>query len=598
MMRLQLLLLVVLVSLTVAAQPVPDYSKIAPHPRLILRQGDVEAMREMVENDAPLRALHCLFEERTNEYINAEPCTRVKTGKRLLSVSREVLRRVCHCAYMYLIDGDELYARRAEREMLVAASFADWNPSHFLDVAELMAALAIGYDWLYDYLSPASRRTIEDAIIEKGLRTARPTMEWYRQDNNRTQVCNAGMIMGALAVYERIPEEAQGYIESSLRGNARALGVYAPDGVYPEGYGYWIYGNWYEVMLLESLRTALGTSFDIEQAPGLRQTGLFANFMITPIVRTFNFYDCDNQYNEINPLLYWFALEAGDMSLVWQDRKRLMEEENVRGITGHAPLAMIFASRCNRADVQPIKQRFWAGQGVTPLFIYRSGFASEDDSYLAAKGGSPLDHHAHMDGGSFIYEWGGVRWARDLGMQDYHSLESKGVRLGHLAGRWAVYRLNNYSHNTLTINDTLHKVNGRATMTKVYDKHGCHGAEFDLTTLFPQMSSVERTLCIDDEARVVCVDRLASGDEPCSVRWNMCTFAKAEILSDSTIRLTERGRELVVRVTAPQGVKAYIASNNTDTSYDAKNDGVRVGFELKMAPHSKCTLIVALEPRK
>lgn len=597
-MRQLLLLLASLLSLVAAARPTPDYAKIAPHPRLILRQGDVEAMREMVETDAPLRALHCLFAERTNEYVNAEPCSRVKTGKRLLSVSREVLRRVCHCAYMYLVDGEELYARRAEREMLAAASFTDWNPSHFLDVAELMAALSIGYDWLYDYLSPESRRTIEDAIIEKGLRTARPTMEWYRQDNNRTQVCNAGMIMGALAVYERIPDEARGYIESSLQGNAKALGIYGPDGVYPEGYGYWIYGNWYEVMLIESLRTALGTSFDIEKTPGLRQTGLFANFMLTPIGRTFNFYDCDNQYNEINPLLYWFALETGDMSLVWQDRKRLMEEENVRGITGHAPLAMIFASRCNRDAAVPIEQRFWAGQGVTPLFIYRGGFAREEDSYLAAKGGSPLDHHAHMDGGSFIYEWGGVRWARDLGMQDYHSLESKGVRLGHLAGRWTVYRLNNHSHNTLTINDTLHKVNGRALMTRTFDKRGCHGAEFDLTQLFPMMSSVVRTLCIDDEARVVCADRLASGDEGCSVRWNMCTFAKAEVLNDSTIRLTERGRELIVRAEAPQGVRAYIADNNTTTSYDAKNEGVRVGFDLRLAPRSRCTLKVVLEPQK
>jgi hypothetical protein len=32
---------------------------------------------------------------------------------------------------------------------------------HFLDVAEMTMAVAIGYDWLYDDLSPASRAAIK-----------------------------------------------------------------------------------------------------------------------------------------------------------------------------------------------------------------------------------------------------------------------------------------------------------------------------------------------------------------------------------------------------------------------------------------------------
>ena len=30
--------------------------------------------------------------------------------------------------------------------MLAIAQFADWNPSHFLDVAEMTMGMAIGYD--------------------------------------------------------------------------------------------------------------------------------------------------------------------------------------------------------------------------------------------------------------------------------------------------------------------------------------------------------------------------------------------------------------------------------------------------------------------
>ena len=168
------------------------------------------------------------------------------------------------CSYMYLVSGDEMYARRAEKEMLAASNFTDWNPKHFLDVGEMTTALAIGYDWLYDWLSPESRKIIEDAIIEKGLRAADYKKWWSRSHNNWNQVCNGGLVMGALAVYERVPELAQKVIHEALKGNPKAQSAYGPDGVYPEGYGYWEYGTNYEVVLIEALRTALGTSFDLE----------------------------------------------------------------------------------------------------------------------------------------------------------------------------------------------------------------------------------------------------------------------------------------------------------------------------------------------
>ena len=66
---------------------------------------------------------------------------------------RENLRRILFLGFAYRMTGEKRYSDRAEAEMLKAASFSDWNPSHFLDVAEMTAALAIGYDWLYPKLS-------------------------------------------------------------------------------------------------------------------------------------------------------------------------------------------------------------------------------------------------------------------------------------------------------------------------------------------------------------------------------------------------------------------------------------------------------------
>ena len=600
-MKRFMLAIALLFSVSAMAHSTLDYSKLAQHPRLILKSGDIEAVKQKIESDQPLCIIHDVIERRTNEFLTAEPTKYRMVGKRLLGRCRAVLERVCYCSYMYLVSGDEVYARRAEKEMLAAADFVSWNPSHFLDVGEMVTALAIGYDWLYDWLSPESRTIIEDAIIVKGLRTSGKKRWWSKSHNNWNQVCNGGLVMGALAVYERIPEEAQAIIAEALKSNPIAQKEYGPDGVYPEGFGYWEYGTWYEVMLIESLRTALGTSCDLEKAPGFLESAKFMNFMSTPTGATYNFSDCGNPLNMINPLLYWFALESGDMSLVWQDRERLLNEDFVRGINRQAPIAMLFASRCNTKDIKPIQDKVWAGKGSQPVFLYRKGFASTDDTYLGVKGGSPKNSHAHMDGGSFIYEWAGVRWAVELGSQDYHSLESKGIGIwkkGQNSQRWQVYRLNNHSHNTLTINNKIHQYKGMATMTKVLNKKKYKGAEFDLSSLFSDTESVTRRITVDDNDKVCCVDKIVSGSADCSVRWNMTTFAKAEIIDNHTILLKQDGKELLLRIASPKSAKAYIMKNNSDNWYDVKNKGVRVGFTTSIESYSKSTIKVELIPQK
>lgn len=602
MKHLTTLLIGLLLSFSAVAAPTPDYSKLSAHPRLILKKGDMEAVRQKIATDQPLFLMHSVIEDRTNECIPLEPIKRIMVGKRLLGRCRAVLERVSMCSYMYLLSGDEMYARRAEKEMLAAANFTDWNPKHFLDVGEMTTALAIGYDWLYDWLSPESRKIIEDAIIEKGLRAADNKKWWSRSHNNWNQVCNGGLVMGALAVYERVPELAQKVINEALKGNPKAQSAYGPDGVYPEGYGYWEYGTNYEVVLIEALRTALGTSFDLEKAPGFLESAKFMNFMKTPSGRAFNFSDCGDPENIINPLLYWFALETGDMSLVWEDRKLICEEERVRGIGRLTPLAMLFAARCDLTNIKPIKENFWYGQGEQPLFLYRSGFGSKADTYLGAKGGSPSSSHAHMDAGTFIYEWGGVRWASDLGSQGYHSLESKGVRLwgkGQLSGRWSVFRLNNFAHNTLTINENIHRYDGAAKMVKVFNSKSKHGAKFDLTSVLQEIEKAERTIYVDKRDKVTCIDEIISHNTKCNVRWNMVTEAKVEILDDKTISLKKDGKEVILRIVSPGDAKAYIMSNAPKTSYDCQNKGTcRVGFAMSITPGRKQVVKVELEPQK
>jgi hypothetical protein len=103
------------------------------------------------------------------------------------------LRRISTLALLYRLDGDARKLARARQEMLATAALQDWHPPHFLDVAELTNAMAIGYDWLFDDLSPQDRAAIRTAIVEKGLKAGRQAFRehawWTDTENNWTIVC-------------------------------------------------------------------------------------------------------------------------------------------------------------------------------------------------------------------------------------------------------------------------------------------------------------------------------------------------------------------------------------------------------------------------
>ena len=140
------------------------------HPRLLYRKDGIPALLKKADSTPELRQLRDTILKDAGTILAALPLKRVMTGTRLLSVSRDCLNRVTTLGMAWQLTGDTRFSQRAKDEMLTAAGFTDWNPSHFLDVGEMTAALALGYDWLYPALDQESRQTIRTAIIEKGLR--------------------------------------------------------------------------------------------------------------------------------------------------------------------------------------------------------------------------------------------------------------------------------------------------------------------------------------------------------------------------------------------------------------------------------------------
>jgi hypothetical protein len=602
-----LLLLICIISSPILAQNDPIGAFTPPsHPRILLFKGEEATIKKTIAADKIWTSLHQAILAECDRLLAAPPVERIQIGRRLLDKSREALRRLFYLSYAYRTTQDGKYLQRAEKEMLAIAAFTDWNPTHFLDVAEMTMAMAIGYDWLYDQLPAGSRSTIKEAIVKKGLE---PSLDskyngWLRAEHNWNQVCNAGMTYGAMAVYEDHPELSKQIINRSIETIAISMKDYAPDGVYPEGYGYWGYGTSFNVMYLSAVEKLFGKDFGLAAMPGFLKTGGFLENMTGPSGNPFNYSDAGNS-GGLQPAMFWFAARNNDPSLLWVERSRLTGSDPSTHVRNRLlPGVLLWGKNISIEKVMAPKSTMWAGQGKNPVALMRTSWTDPAAIYVAMKGGSVSVNHAHMDVGSFIMEADGVRWAMDFGMQEYESLESKGIQLfgrSQNAQRWTVFRLTNLVHNTLTINDKHQLVTGHAPIIASSPAPAFMHAVTDISEVYKgSIAKAVRGIAIVNKQYVVVRDEVETLNEPTKIRWTLLTPAEVKISGNNTIELTKNGKKLLLQVNAP--VQVTLKTWPTDpppNSYDAPNPGtILTGFEVMLPANTKTAITVSLVPEK
>jgi len=591
------------VTLATASGPLTAETTVPAHPRLLWFKGEEKALKKKIKADAYWSQLHELILQEADQIVELPVNERVKIGMRLLTTCREDLRRILYLGYAWRMTGDKKYAERAEREMLKAASFVDWNPSHYLDVGEMMTALSIGYDWFYDYLSPQSRETIARALKEKGLDTADDSNWWLTAEHNWNQVCNAGVTYAALALYDLDPEGVRPYINRAIATIRKPMHEYGPDGAYPEGIDYWDYGTTYNVMFLSVLEKALGTDFGLSEMPGFMQTGLYSQVMITPALSQFNYSD-NGPRPMFNPTVFWFYGKTGDPALLYQ-QKRLFEADTARSFLTNRvfPMVMLWGAGSQAPLSNPVvpAECFYMGHGGSPVAVMRSSWDEPGAVYLAFKAGQAGLNHAHMDVGSFFLEADGVRWALDLGGELYNQLESRGVDLWlreQESQRWDVFRYRNQAHNTLTFNDKPQKITVHADIDDVIQKDGLMCVASDLSGVYaPQIARALRAVSLVDGQYAVIQDRLTT-NRFTAMRWNMVTAAdRVTFLSDTTARLEKDGKVLYMRVQAPFPVKLTTWSTEPNYSFNSPNPGTQfIGFDAELPLNATSDVTVWLMP--
>jgi hypothetical protein len=601
------LLVTVCLFLSVSAFSQTDYIgtsfKVPDHPRILIRQGDEATIMKTVNSDASWKRLHQAILAECDALEILPPVERIQIGRRLLDKSREALRRLFLLSYAYRMSNDQKYLKRGEKEMLAIAAFSDWNPSHFLDVAEMTMAVAIGYDWMYAGLSPDSRTKIREAIIKKGIE---PSMDkkynsWLTVSNNWNQVCNAGITYGAMAIYEDQPDLSKQLINRAIKSIELPMEDFAPDGAYPEGYGYWGYGTGFNVMFISALEKLFGDDFGLSKEPGFLKTAGYMVNMTGPSGNAFNYSDAGTG-SDLQTPMFWFANKIKDPSILWVERARLMNGDPKRFVRNRLlPSVLLWSGGVGLGKITPPKELTWIGRGKSPVAMMRTSWTDSLAVFVGIKAGSASVNHAHMDIGSFIMEANGVRWAMDFGMQEYESLESKGLSIfgkTQDAVRWNIFRYNNFVHNTLTVNDSLQRVAGYAPILKFSSTPAFMAGTMDLQTVYKgQLSKSLRGVAVVDKSWVVVKDELEA-PQSSTVRWTMLTPAEVKITGKNTAELTKNGKRLTLTVSAPAEITMKTWSTVGQHDYDAPNPGTtRVGFEFTLPANKQVPVTVELVPQ-
>ncbi|NOY81634.1 MAG: heparinase [Kiritimatiellaeota bacterium] len=568
------------------------------HPRILADTATLAALPEYVRRTAERSALARAVIEQADAILPVAPVRRIKRGRRLLGVSRTCLKRVVWLATAYHLTGKREYADRCRTEMLAAARFADWNPSHYLDVAEMAFGLALGYDWLYNELDPASRETIRDAILDKALRVPnnRRYRHWVRASNNWGQVCHGGMVAGALAVMEDEPELAAKTVLRALRNVPRSMAAFAPNGSYPEGPGYWGYGTTYNVLLIAELESALGTDFGLSKAPGFDRTGEYINVVTGPSGLFFNYSD-GGAGRGPEPPLYWLSkrFERPDWLLlergILAKRLRRLDPKTAAGQSDRLlPTALLWMEKAP-ANVSVRMPLSWKGEGRTPIAVFRASWSDPNATFVALKAGSPSAPHGQMDIGTFVLDADGVRWAVDLGAEGYHRIESRGMSLWSSAqrsDRWKIFRQSNLGHNTLVIDGRLQIARGFAEIIRFSAASPFPHAVVDMSPVYAgQAETVRRGVALLSSGEVFIRDRLTGLKPGAVVRWGMITPGKPGESAGPALELRLDNARLTLHDMSPAKTDWRTWETATPPNpWDSPNPNtVMVGFEA-VAPAS------------
>ena len=459
-------------------------------------------------------------------------------------------------AFAYQITREQKYAEAVYRCVLLLGEYEHWGSNHFLNCADTASPVALAYDWTYHAFDdePEKRDEMASILYEKGLymgyivKIGRPqdgihpdskinNYNYYNTKNNWNTVCNAGMILSALALfeYDEYREAAATVTGAGLDSLVNCLLQYAPDGAYIESPGYWYYGTYTYMILLSALQSAAGTTYGYSDTIGLHKSYYFARYITSPSGKYWNYHDSSRAATN-----YEFFYCA---SRLWNDPNLAAFRDESLGQDGYGTLfdILFYTPDLSESEGTSADLDYYM-KGIETVTM-RSLGGGADYTFTGLHAGANIATHGDHDSGNFYLEMGGKLWFGDAGSEDYNVGDYWGTER-----RYRYYRKSQEAHNTILIRSDDNAMRfgqthnteyqPHATITDfVTEKNGSY-AVADMTAQYGSTcTSGTRGLLFTNARRTVIVQDEITFSSPTSLTW-----IATPNLSGSTLTFSEDGR--------------------------------------------------------
>jgi len=165
---------------------------------------------------------------------------------------------------------------------------------------------------------------------------------------------------------------------------------------------------------------------------------------------------------------------------------------------------------------------------VNDLVMMRSSWTDDFATWVGIKSGTNGSNHSHLDLGNFEMDAGGVRWAKDLGSDDYN-LDGYWT-MGVNGKRWTYYRLGSLSHNVPVLGNKNQHELAKAKFISTQLNVNEPSATLDLTEAYKDFSSnSSRKISLLNSRKDVLIEDNFTLKSSTEVLWGMTTDQAIEL---------------------------------------------------------------------
>jgi len=252
------------------------------HPRVYVTNAELVALRERAKTTHKELWQNVLKNLRA---LQGDPPLPPAEARR---AQNDVAIAIAEAAFAYAIERDPRYLAAAKKYMDAAVSYDVWGysfnkPNVDLAAGHLLYGLGMGYDLLYNDLTPAEREKYRNKLAKQAQLLAdyykpKPGRS-YSYSQNHVFIPIAGLAVAAYALYDEVPNAPQ-WAALSRAIYDRVLATYSPDGYYYEGFEYWVFSTPWIIHYLDAHKHATGE--DLFDHPGLRNMHYYIAHVVLP----------------------------------------------------------------------------------------------------------------------------------------------------------------------------------------------------------------------------------------------------------------------------------------------------------------------------